>query len=153
MKCCIYLQDDMMNHMMGTINQLIKMDKWVSKVMRFTNLRWRDLNSFWFPTFKRKCSFEISSGLKRDDLPLKILGVLLSLRPWVPSWPHFASCRSGKTPFHSDNHPTLCICKHSSIVTHASPALGRPVLPGKAENHRDVWQLDRIAWGHRLLLS
>lgn len=35
MKCCIYLQDDMMNHVKGTINQLIKMDKWLNKVMHW----------------------------------------------------------------------------------------------------------------------
>lgn len=33
MKCRIYLQDDMMNHITVTINQLIKMDKSFNKVM------------------------------------------------------------------------------------------------------------------------
>jgi len=32
MKCHIYLQDDMMNHI-TVINQLIRMDKWFNKAM------------------------------------------------------------------------------------------------------------------------
>lgn len=33
MKCHIYLQDDMMNHVLATINHLVKVDKWFRYVI------------------------------------------------------------------------------------------------------------------------
>lgn len=135
-----------MNHITGPVNQLIKMDKWFNKMM---HLRIWD-EGIWTHSdishIKKQCYFEISLGIKLDGLLRKIFHVLLSLRLWILSWPQFASCSDWELSILSA-FPT----SHLQTQLHHYPCKPSPRAPaastGKAENHRDVWQLDRIARG------
>lgn len=146
MKCRIYLQDDVMNHITGPVNQRIKMDKWFHKVMHL----WiwggetRTHSDISHIRKKKNCYLEINPGIKLDDWLLENFHVLLSQGPWIPSWPPLASCSNWELCFQpaSPNqqlqtqlHPYTC--KPSPRAPAASV--------GKAGNHRDVWQLDRTA--------
>lgn len=128
MKCRIYLQDDVMNHITDPVNQHIKMDKWFHKVMHLriwggetrthsdiSHIRkkkiamWRStqelslmIGSLKTSTFFYHRGLEFHLGLRRH---LAVTGNSASSRP-----------------------PPTSSCKHSSILTHASPALGRLLL-------------------------
>ena len=152
MKCRIYLQDGVMNHITGPVNQLIKMDKWFNNVM---HLRIWD-EGIWTHSdishIKKKCYFEISLGIKLDGLLCKILHVLLSLRPWILSWPQFASC--------SDWELSVPSAFPTWVSANPAPSLYMQAQPSGArcfhrEGRESPWCLTtgQNCQGHRLLLS
>lgn len=145
MKCRIYLQDDMMNHITGPVNQHIKMDKWFHKVMHLwiwcgetrthsdiSHIREKKKVAIWRST--QELSLMIGS-LKTSTFFYGGLELHLGLRRHLAVTGNLLAASSPNQQLQTQLGP------YTRKPSPRAPAASA----GKAGSHCDVWRLDRTA--------